>query len=426
MSAASDFSSLTGERATSAQPALGYLTSQYPMLSMIFVLREITQLRRSGFRIETASISAADRPAEAMTVEEREEAAHTYCLKAHGVAGAIVGHLTSLFRHPVGYACAWGLTFRLAGFDLRRLLFNLAYLTEALMVGRWMAARSLRHLHVHLASQPATVGMFVKRVFGVGLSITVHGPDEFYDAIGQYLGKKVEAADFVCCISHFARSQLMKLSPYEHWSKLVVCRLGVDPQLFVPAESNNRMPPFRILCVGRLTPAKGQHLLVEAMERLVADGRAVHLHLVGGGVDRDSLQRQVDRLALQGSVTLEGAVNQDQIRTFYSMANCFCIPSFAEGIPVVLMEAMAMEIPCVTTHVTGIPELIRNGIDGLLVAPSDLDGLVDALKSLIDDPILSRRLGASGRQRVLGRYDLAANVELLAKQFRTRVSSDTG
>ena len=123
---------------------------------------------------------------------------------------------------------------------------------------------------------------------------------------------------------------------------------------------------------------------------------------------------------------MEGAVNQDRIRTFYAMAHCFCIPSFAEGIPIVLMEAMAMEIPCVTTHVTGIPELIRNGIDGLLVAPSDLDGLVDALKSLIDDPVLGQRLGASGRQRVVAGYDLAANVELLAEQFRARVASDVG
>ena len=426
MSAASDLSRSHSQRAECAPPALGYLTSQYPMLSMIFVLREVVQLRRSGFRIETASISRPDRPADAMTAEERDEASRTYCLKAHGLAGAIASHISALLSHPIQYLRAWGLAFRLARLDVRRLLFNIAYFTEALMVGRWMTEKSLRHLHVHLASQSATVGMFVKRVFGVGFSITVHGPDEFYDAKGQYLREKVEAADFVCCISHFARSQLMQLSPYEQWSKLVVCRLGVDPQVFAAVERTGGTPPFRILCVGRLTPAKGQHLLVDAVARLVAEGRAVHLHLVGAGVDRDSLQRHIDRLAVATSVTLEGAVNQDRIRAFYSMADCFCIPSFAEGIPVVLMEAMAMEIPCVTTHVMGIPELIRNGIDGLLVPPSDLDGLVDALKSLIDDPLLARRLGASGRERVLARYDLAANVELLAEQFRTRVASDVG
>lgn len=218
----------------------------------------------------------------------------------------------------------------------------------------------------------------------------------------------------------------MKLSPYEQWAKLVVCRLGVDPQIFQAVEAKGRSAPFRILCVGRLTPAKGQHLLIDAVARLGAEGRDVHLHLVGAGVDRESLERQVARASAGRWVTFEGAVNQDRIRAFYGVADCFCIPSFAEGIPIVLMEAMAMEIPCVTTHITGIPELIRDRVDGLLVAPSDLDELVDALSSLIDDPGLGTRLGASGRQRVIERFDLAANVELLAQTFRTRVAADGG
>lgn len=174
-------------------PALAYLTSQYPMLSMIFVVREIVQLRRAGFRIETASISAPDRPADRMTDEEREEAARTYCVKAHGIVGAAAAHLLSVATRPLGYLRGWALAFRLARLDIKRLVFNIAYFTEALMVGRWMAAQDLRHLHVHLASQPATVGLFVKRIFGVGLSITLHGPDEFYDAPGQYLSEKVSA-----------------------------------------------------------------------------------------------------------------------------------------------------------------------------------------------------------------------------------------
>lgn len=403
-------------------PALAYLSSLHPALSMTFVLREIVQLRRAGFRIETVSVSAPDRPPEAMTAEERSEAARTYALKPHGIGGALAGHASALVTRPAGYLRGWALAFKLARLDVRRLAFNLAYFTEALMVGRWMHAKALRHLHVHLMSQPATVGMFVKWVFGVGLSITVHGPDEFYDAPGQYLSEKVDAADFVCCISHYARSQLMRLSPYEHWSKLVVCRLGVDPQVFQAVAKADVASPFRILCVGRLTPAKGQHLLIDAVARLSAEGREVHLHIVGAGVDRESLERHVARLGVARQVSLEGAVNQDRIRAFYAMADAFCIPSFAEGIPIVLMEAMAMQIPCVTTHITGIPELIRHGVDGLLVAPSDLDGLVDALTSLIDDPDLCHRLGASGRQRVIEHYDLAANVERLAQQFRMRVA----
>jgi len=178
---------------------------------------------------------------------------------------------------------------------------------------------------------------------------------------------------------------------------------------------------FEILCVGRLTPAKGQHLLVQALTALLATGRRARLRIVGDGVDRPSLESLVACSALGDSVVFEGAVNQDRIRSLYARADCFCIPSFAEGIPVVLMEAMAMEIACVTTHITGIPELIRHGIEGLLVAPSDVDGLVGALASLIDDPALRSRLGQAGRRRVLAEYDLGANVEALAAVFRRRI-----
>ncbi len=143
--------------------------------------------------------------------------------------------------------------------------------------------------------------------------------------------------------------------------------------------------------------------------------------MVGDGQDAASLRRQVTHLADPDCVVFEGAVNQDHIRALYATADAFCIPSFAEGIPVVLMEAMAMGIPCVTTHITGIPELIRNGVDGLLVAPSDLDGLVAALARLMDDPALRERLAASGRERVAEHYDLRKNVERLAGIFAEQI-----
>jgi glycosyltransferase involved in cell wall biosynthesis len=312
---------------------------------------------------------------------------------------------------------------RLGGLDIRSLLFNVMYFTEGLMVGVWMKRIGQRHLHVHLASQGATVGLYVQRVFGFGLSITTHGPDEFYDAEGQYLAQKVAAADFICCISFFARSQLMRLSPYVHWHKLVVSRLGVDAAVFAPRAARAAPEPFEILCVGRLTPSKGQHLLISAMERLAQQGRKLRLRLVGDGPDAGSLREQAARLDDASAVVFEGAVNQDRIRELYRMADVFCIPSFAEGIPVVLMEAMAMEIPCVSTHITGIPELIRNGVDGLLVAPSDLDGLIAALSDLMDDAELRERLGKSGRQRVLEDYDLSRSVQNLAAIFAERVGA---
>ena len=388
---------------------------------MTFVLREVLALRELGFRVETASINRPDRPVDRLTQAEADEAKRTYCVKQHGFAGATVAKLQTVFGNFGGYWRGVALAFRLAGLDLRRLYLNLMYFIEALMVGQWMKRQGLRHLHVHLASQAASVGLFVRTVFGFGYSLTVHGPDEFYDAERQMLAEKIRAADFLCCISSFARSQLMKLSPYENWSKFVVSPLGVDPEIFAPRPERVSPETFEILCVGRLAPAKGQHILIDAVETLTQEGRSVRLRLVGSGPDEASLWVHAERVAARDRVVFEGAVDQDHIRDFYAAANAFCLPSFAEGLPVVLMEAMAMEIPCVTTYIAGIPELIRDGEDGLLVPASDLDALVIALANLMDDAELRQRLGKSGRARVREHYDLRRNVERLAAIFAERV-----
>ena len=384
---------------------------------MIFILREVIQLRELGFAIDVASINLPDRPKEGLTEQEWSEAERAYCLRRHGLVGAAKAHLKTMLTNFAGFWAGLRMVFQLGGLDLRRLAFNFAYFTEALMVGVWMKRTKLRHLHVHLGQQAATVGMYTQRTFGCGFSMTVHGPDEFFDAEGQYLRQKIAAADFICCISNFARSQLMKCSPYSDWSKMFVSRLGVDPTLFSPRPRKAAPEVFEILCVGRLTPAKGQHLLIDAVERLVRQGWRVQLRLVGGGTDEVSLRKRAAEIENSGSVIFEGAVNQNYIRTLYARADLFCIPSFAEGIPVVLMEAMAMAIPCVTTRVAGIPELIRDGIDGLLVAPSDVDGLVEALARLMADAAMRERIAKSGRLRVLEQYDLRQNVEKLAAIF---------
>jgi glycosyltransferase involved in cell wall biosynthesis len=390
------------------------------MLSMIFVIREVLQLREMGFRIDVASVNAPDRRPADMTTVEATESEHAYHLKVHGARGALLAHFRVFFGNFPGYCRGLRMVLRMGGLDLNRLFLNFFYFTQGLMVGVWMQRKQQRHLHVHLASQAATIGLYTREVFRFGLSITAHGPDEFYDVDNQYLALKVAEADFICCISFYARSQLMRLSPYVYWNKLVVSRLGVDSTIFAPRPKRPSPEVFEILCVGRLTPAKGQHILIDAVDRLAQQGRRVRLRLVGPG-DQSTLRDRTARLANPEIVVFEGGVNQDRIRDIYSGADAFCIASFAEGIPVVLMEAMTMEIPCVTTHITGIPELIRHGIDGLLVAPSDVEGLAEAIAQLIDDPTLRERLGKSARQRVLERYDLRRSVEALAAIFDERV-----
>jgi glycosyltransferase involved in cell wall biosynthesis len=402
--------------------SVAYLTSQYPTLSMSFFLREVLELRALGLRLDVVSVNLPDRPEERLTAEEAAEARNAYHLKRHGLKGVLAANIKTLSTNFAGYWRGLGMALRLGGLDLKRLFFHFMYFMEALMVGVWMKQKRHHHLHVHLGSQAATVGMYVRCIFGVGFSITVHGPDEFYDATAQCLTEKIAAADFICCISFFCRSQLMKFSPYEHWHKLIVSRLGVNTEDFSPKPVRQSPSTFVILCVGRLVPAKGQHQLIDAVDRLARQGRSVRLHLVGAGPDYDSLRHRASQCQAPETIVFEGPVNHDRIRALYDAADLFCIPSFAEGIPIVLMEAMAMGIPCVSTQIAGIPELIRNGVDGLLVPASDLDGLASALATLMDEPELRQRLSNSSRARIAEHYDLRRNVEKLAAIFAERTA----
>ncbi len=404
---------------------LAYLSSRYPAVSHTFILREVLRLRELDFEVHTASINAAGLAPEGPTEVERGECENTFYVKQAGLFGTLGAHFATLVRHPLRYVAGLGTALRLGGADLRALLYSCFYFAEAVVIGRWMERNGARHLHVHFANPAALVGLLVARIFGVTYSITVHGPDEFYDAFRQRLAEKLGAADFVCCIGHYARSQLSLLSDATQWSKFEVCPLGVDPTRFEPRTPPVASPgrPFEILCVGRLTPAKGQHVLIAAVDRLIREGRHVVLRLVGDGPDRASLEAEARRRELGDRCVFTGAVNQDQVGALYAAADVFVLASFAEGIPVVLMEAMAMEVPCITTFITGIPELIRTGEDGLLVPPSDEVGLAQAIARLADDDALRRRLGRAGRERVLDKYDLRRNTERLAAIFERRLSS---
>lgn len=411
----------SGSRQT-GRVRMAYLVSRYPAVSHTFILREVLQLRRGGFDIEVASINPPDSAEQDMGDEERNEAGRTYYVKRHGIFGAIAAHLHGL-RRPAAWLRGLRFALGLGGWNLRRKAYGLFYFTEALMLARWMDGHGMQHLHVHFASAAANVALVLKQFAPIGLSLTVHGPDEFYDAPGQWLSEKIAAADFIVCIGAYARSQLMHLSPASQWRKLEICPLGVDPESYIPARRPATVQPFTILCVGRLTPAKGQRILIEACRQLHESGRTLRLVLVGSGPDQEQLKAAAAAHGLESVVRCTGALNQAGVRAWYAEADAFALASFAEGIPVVLMEAMASGIPCVSTRITGIPELIRDGEDGLLVTPSDIDELAAALARLMDDAPLRHYLGRSGRARVQQKYNLARNVERLGGVFAARLGA---
>jgi colanic acid/amylovoran biosynthesis glycosyltransferase len=399
---------------------IGYLVSQYPATNHTFILREVRGLRATGAKIEVCSIRRPDRQLASMTPEEQEESTAAFYVSFPQILGA---HLRTFAARPAKYLRGFVYSCWLAGPDLKRLAYHLAYLAQAIVVGDWLRKQGIAHLHSHFSS---TVALLTSHVFPITWSATFHGPDEFTDPIGFHLAEKCRSAAFHCAVSNFAQSQMMRWSSPTNWPKYEVARLGVDTKMFLPRPFRESPETYEIIFVGRLAPVKAQHVLLDAIGILVKRGRSVRLRLVGGGESRSSLKSQIQKSGLQGHVVLEGPLNQDRVLELYRQTDIFALASFAEGIPVVLMEAMAMEIPCIATWVNGIPELIRDGIDGLLVAPSDVEGLANAIERLIDDSELRRRLGQAGRRRVIADYNLERNVAALGEIFQRRLSNGVG
>lgn len=392
-----------------------YLVSQYPAVNHTYILREVRTLRELGFDVQVISIGSPDRPPDRLTFDELQEAKATLYVKQTPLWRILQAHLAILFSSPWRYVRGLLYACSLGRLHPRETMYHMFYFVEAVVVGYWMLRRSLRHVHIHFSS---TVGLIVARVFPITISLTIHGPDEFVDPTGFHLAEKVQAALFVCGISSFGMGQLMKVSDYRSWEKLYLSPLGVDLSVFQPRPPRDLHSSFQVMSVCRLAPVKGQVLLLIAMERLVKEGRRIRLRLVGDGPERRNLEGFVEAHGLSNHVVFEGFVNQDQLSDLYRECDVFVLPSFAEGVPVVLMESMAREIPCIATWVGGVPDLIRDGVDGLLVAPGDADSLAVAIRRLLDDPELRRRLGTQARQRILQKYDLRKNVGQLAGIFQ--------
>ena len=404
-------------------PALAYLVSQYPAVNHVFMLREVRLLRERGVDVRVASVRPPDRPTEAMTEAEREEAAAAYYLKAAGLAAILRAHCAVLAARPAAYVR--GLACALAGVGASpvRLLHALAYFTEALLAGRWMQRHGLSHLHTHFASG---VALIVARTFPVTMSATFHGPAEFECRESFRLAEKIRASRFCCAISRYGLSQLMYAGGRADWHKLEVTPLGVNLDEFAPRPESAGGDTFQLLSVGRLAPVKGQYVLLEALEAVVREGHDVSLRLAGDGPDRAALAAEAVCRGLAGRVKFEGNLNQDRLRAVYREADAFALASFGEGLPVVLMEAMAMEIPCIATWVAGVPELIRDGVDGLLVPAGDAAALAHAIVRLKADAALRRRLAQSGRQRIVEGFDLARNGARLYDVFERRLFAAAG
>jgi len=395
---------------------VGYLNTRYPAISHTFIEREIRALRARGVEVHTFSIR---KPAANDRLGPRhEEAAQTttYILEARRL---VRGLLRSGVTRPWAVLRTFVAAQRLSPPGLRARLLHVVYALESLALALGLRRRGLRHCHVHMANNGAAVALLAT-VFDRSLtySLTIHGSAEFFDVKGCSLTQKIERAIFVRCISSFCRAQVMAWSDPAVWSRLHVVHCGIDPSEFRSAGPPDEGGALRILTVGRLDPIKGYDLLLEACARLVSAGTDLRLRMVGDGPQRLHLESKVRALELGDRVDLVGAVGQDGLQPHYEWAQVMVVSSFMEGIPVVLMEAMAKERAVIATGVAGIPELI-DGTDGVLAVPGSVDDLCRRLATVAGDRALRQSMGERARARIEREYSIddvgASMAELFAR-----------
>ncbi len=411
-----------------SRPRLAYLLSRYPAISHTFLLQEVLGLRERGFHIETASINPTDRSLSNLPSRERKEAETTYYLKGGSRSLAAWTLVRILLRQPAAVFRGLSTICAIRTLTVSRRFYWLLYLAEALLLGRWMKERSLTHLHVHFGGPVASVGLLASAAWRVPFSMTIHGPEELLDLTSTHLRQKVERATFVFCISDFCRSQLCSLVPQQHWRKFHVLRLGVDPAVLSPEIQllrTNGGGMLKAVCIGRLVPAKGHRTLLEALLMLRDRAVAMHLVLIGGGPEMQHLQDFVQTHQLADCVTFTDALSHEEALAHLRQADLFVLASFAEGIPVALMEAMALGIPCISTFVAGIPELIRDGVDGLLVPPGNAQALAEALLMILEESSRRVAIGEAARRKVVKHYNLRCNQEQLARTFEQLLLGET-
>jgi glycosyltransferase involved in cell wall biosynthesis len=395
---------------------IAYFINQYPKVSHSFIRREILALERQGFEVQRIALRGWD--AELVDAADREEQAQTRYVLAHGVAALLVSFFRVLVKVPGKFARALGLAIRMGWHADRPLPYHLVYLAEACRILPWLADCEVQHVHAHFATNSAEVVMLAHVLGGPPFSFTVHGPEEFDKPEFIHLGEKIRASRFVVAISSYGRSQLYRWVEGHQWPKIHVVHCGLEQAFHQVAPVPLPEAP-RLICVGRLCEQKGQLLLIEAVHRLQAKGCKMELVLAGDGDMRPGVEELIARYDLGDHVRITGWISGEQVREEILAARGLVLPSFAEGLPVVLMEAMALRRPVITTCVAGIPELVRPGENGWIIAAGSIDALVEALEEFLAQPpdVLSR-MGEAGYQRVLERHDIDKEAGKLACLFR--------
>lgn len=391
---------------------LAYLVNHYPKVSHTFIRREILALERLGVTVQRLAVRGWD-DAAPDPQDQAEKIKTTYLLQK-GTLNLLQAMCRQALKTPFSFFAALRLALQMGFRADRPLPLHLIYLAEACVALEHLRASGAAHVHAHFGTNATEVALLIQALGGPGYSFTVHGPEEFDKPEFLHLASKIRHARFVVAITSFCRSQLYRWVESVHWPKVHIVRCGLEPEFHQvdarPAQGQ------RLLCVGRLSEQKGHMLLIEAAALLVARSPHFELVLAGDGELRRSIEARIAALGLQKHVRITGWIGSEQVRAEIQGARALVLASFAEGLPVVIMEAMALGRPVVSTCIAGIPELVVPGENGWLVPAGDVQALADAMHTCLQLPEAAlQQMGQAARRRVLQAHDVNSEAARLAE-----------
>lgn len=400
---------------------VAYLATQYPAVSHTFIRREILELERRGHRVLRLAIRRAEAPL--VDPGDLSEASKTLHCLSQPKTRLLLTAAATLLRHPRRGLSALRLAWRMGRRSERGAGIHLVYLIEAASLVRAARRAGVHHLHVHFGTNSASVARLMRRLGGPRYSFTVHGPDEFDAPRGLDLAGKIADAAFVIGISDYTAAQLRRWARPADWPRIHVIRCGVDDS-FLEMHPASVGDSRTFVCVGRLAPQKGHLTLIEAFARLIADGGNARLVLAGDGELRSAIESRLTETRIAERVEITGWISGDEVRRRLAAARALVLPSFAEGLPMVIMEAFALRRPVISTYVAGIPELVRPGENGWLVPAGNAAELTHAMRAALDAPAARLdEMGAAGAARVRERHNVRTEVDRLEALLRAAIAT---
>jgi colanic acid/amylovoran biosynthesis glycosyltransferase len=394
---------------------IAYLVNQYPKVSHSFIRREIRAIEASGIQVARFSIRSCE--SELVDPADQEELEKTRVVLRVGILRLFLELVRVFLYNPKKWMLGIWLAIKVGSSSKRGILIHIIYLAEACILLRWFDELGVTHVHAHFGTNSTTVAMLCHEIGGPPYSFTVHGPEEFDSAESLALREKINRANFVVAISSFGKSQLYRWCDYQQWKKIHIVHCGVDENFFNQNITSISTEP-NIVCVGRLCEQKGHLLLLEAVHQLAALGYKCNLTLVGDGPLRPRIEALMKQYNLEELVKITGWASTAEVQQYILNSRVLVLPSFAEGLPVVIMEALALKRPVISTYIAGIPELVETGVNGWLVPAGEVEALTVAIRKALELPKEQlEQMGEAGFLSVIQKHNVATEASKLAKLF---------